>query len=69
MKISNHNDSDRGAAFHIVINSMSNSQEKHNSLPPEKKKRLNWRKLLLLVKDVGAIMLVLVQILRELGLI
>ncbi|OKH29559.1 hypothetical protein NIES2101_43260 [Calothrix sp. HK-06] len=65
MKISNHSDSDRGAASHIVINSVSNYQEREIT---KKKKPLNWRKLLLVVKDVGAIVLVLVQILRELGL-
>jgi hypothetical protein len=70
MKLSNRNASDKGAVSYIVINSASDSNppEKPSS-PPIKLKRLNWRKLLLLVKDVGAVVLVVVKILQELGLL
>jgi hypothetical protein len=71
MKTSNSSASELGTASYIVINSVSDSNppSKPSSPPTEKPKPPNWRRLLLLLKDIGAVVLVLVKILQELGLL
>lgn len=71
MKTSNFNASELGVFSCIVNNSVldSNLPSKPSSPPPDKPKLPIWRKLLLLLKDIGAVVLVLVKILQELGLL